>query len=499
MTTTFAGYGPDAPLDLGTVPDSAWAGIVARLTDGTMDAFADTAAGVGHCSAPVRLHGQSWTVDRATGEVLGEFRSQDQPLGVLHVPCGNRRADVCPACSRLYARDTFEVIRTGAVGGKTVPASVASAPLVFVTLTAPSFGHVHSARKDGSRCRPGRSSLCGHGKPTRCSAVHTADDPVAGAPLCTDCYDHASAVVWQWWAPELWRRFTIRLRRDLATTLDVPASRLRDVASVQFAKVAEYQNRGLVHFHALIRLDGPDGPGSPAPTDGHSLATLVRHAAQAVRFDAPPVDRWDTARTLRFGRQTDTRTVRTGAVVGTEDLTAEAVAGYLAKYSTKSATAGPGGRAHLGRMVRTCRALAWRAAHACRTDRVQPTDQTVCTCGTCADGPYRLLGKWARTLGFRGHFSTRSRRYSVTLGALRRARRRFQHLRATDPNRLDTADLETRLLTDDDTETTLVVGQWTFIAAGWDNPGDKALADAAAARAREYAQWKAEGQRTRQA
>ncbi|MCL2092213.1 MAG: hypothetical protein FWH11_13605 [Micrococcales bacterium] len=203
------------------------------------------------------------------------------------------------------------------------------------------------------------------------------------------------------------------------------------------------------------------------------------------------MDRWDSPRTLRFGSQTDTRTVRAGAVAGSDDLTAEAVAGYLAKYSTKSATAGPGGRAHLGRMVRTCRALAWRAAHACRTHQWQPEDQTVCTCGTCIDGPYRLLGKWARTLGFRGHFSTRSRRYSVTLGTLRRARRRFQHLRATDPERLDTADLETRLLADD-TETTLVVGQWTFIAAGWDNPGDKALADAAAARAREYAQWKAQ-------
>ena len=30
-----------------------------------------------------------------------------------------------------------------------------------------------------------------------------------GQPLCRDCYDYASHVVWQWWAPELWRRFTI--------------------------------------------------------------------------------------------------------------------------------------------------------------------------------------------------------------------------------------------------------------------------------------------------
>ena len=90
-----------------------------------------------------------------------------------------------------------------------------------------------------------------------------------GAPLCQECYDAASAVVWQWWAPELWRRFTIALRRALARTLGVAESRLGQVASVQYAKVAEYQRRGLVHFHALIRLDGPaaEGIGAPAPLD----------------------------------------------------------------------------------------------------------------------------------------------------------------------------------------------------------------------------------------
>ena len=47
-------------------------------------------------------------------------------------------------------------------------------------------------------------------------AIHGGDDPQVGQPLCPDCYDYASQVVWQWWAPELWRRFTITLRRVLA-------------------------------------------------------------------------------------------------------------------------------------------------------------------------------------------------------------------------------------------------------------------------------------------
>ncbi len=104
-------------------------------------------------------------------------------------------------------------------------------------------------------------------------------------------------------------------------------------------------------------------------------------------------------------------------------------------------------------------------------------------------------------LGFRGHFSTKSRRYSVTLGALRRARRRAQVLIA-DAQRtgipVDLAAMEAQLLADDEDETTLVVGSWSFAGIGWDTEGDVALARAAAARAREYAQHRAEAKRANQ-
>ena len=239
--------------------------MIDRLRDHTFDAWAETAAGVGYCTRPVRLSGGSMTIDAATGEVLDTFTSRTAPLGVLYRACGNRRAEACPPCSRVYARDTFAMIRAGLVGGKTVPDTVADNPLLFATFTAPSFGYVHGHR-DGKRCRPRvRSKVCEHGRPIGCMAVHGPEDPANGSPSCPDCYDWASAVVWQWWAPELWRRTTIALRRMLADVLGVKESRLRDVASLQYAKVAEYQARGLVHFHALIRLDGPSGPGSPAP------------------------------------------------------------------------------------------------------------------------------------------------------------------------------------------------------------------------------------------
>jgi integrase len=43
------------------------------------------------------------------------------------------------------------------------------------------------------------------------------------------------------------------------------------------------------------------------------------------------------------------------------------------------------------------------------------------------------LRAWAHMLGFRGHFSTKSRRYSTTLGALRDARADWRRAQATPP------------------------------------------------------------------
>lgn len=93
-------------------------------------------------------------MDTTTGEILSTYTSAADPLGVTYVRCGNRRASKCPACSRLYAGDTFQLIRAGVAGGKTVPVSVADNPLVFATFTAPSFGKVHGRRDQLGRCHP---------------------------------------------------------------------------------------------------------------------------------------------------------------------------------------------------------------------------------------------------------------------------------------------------------------------------------------------------------
>ena len=87
------------------------------------------------------------------------------------------------------------------------------------------------------------------------------------------------------------------------------------------------------------------------------------------------------------------------------------------------------------------------------------------------------LQKWAHMLGFGGHFSTKSRRYSTTLGALRAVRKAFQ--RGERPAEQPPADF------DQDGEDAVVTLNWIFDGVGWLTIGDAALANTAAANARE--------------
>ncbi len=108
------------------------------------------------------------------------------------------------------------------------------------------------------------------------------------------------------------------------------------VLRISFAKVAEYQQRGLIHFHAVIRLDGPDGTSQPPPPYA-TVAVLdaVRAAAARVRIlvESDAVGERD----LTWGEQLDVREI---AAFGADaEFTDQAVAAYVAKYATKSADA----------------------------------------------------------------------------------------------------------------------------------------------------------------
>ena len=298
---------------------------------------AGTARYAGGCQRPVLLRGGTDYIDGGTGELLHRYTTVYEPGGVLPIACKTRRASHCLPCAETYRADTYQLIRAGLTGGKGVPATVADHPCAFLTLTAPSFGPVHFRReKDGRvlRCRPRRGSrTCPHGIHMSCTEKHAPDDDQLGQPLCPNCYDYSGSVLFNAYAPELWRRFTITLRRALARQAGLTNKALAAQVRVSYAKVAEYQRRGVVHFHAVIRLDGPAGPTSNPPTWA-TLALLTAAIEQAVRVVnvVTPAAPGVSARTLAWGREHATHPITT-----TGDLTDTKVAGYLAKYATKAA------------------------------------------------------------------------------------------------------------------------------------------------------------------
>ncbi|MER6028443.1 replication initiator protein RepSA [Streptomyces sp. NPDC001851] len=434
-TATMAGLDPTTLAD------------VLRLAGSTgFDRLQEQLRRTGGCSDPIHLTGATVTRDRATGQVLHSYSTDSEPGGRLRLACGNRRASRCPSCAWTYAGDTYHLIRAGLVGDpdKGTPHTIRDHPRVFATLTAPSFGPVHN--------RPGNG-------PCRCGTRHAEDAPELGTPLDPDTYDYAGAVLWNNHASDLWRYFTIYLRREIARRAGLTQKAAREQSRVSFGKVAEYQKRGAVHFHAVIRFDGPDGPDSPPPAWAtlDLLTDAIRAAADperlAVHID-PAGDQ--PARTLTWGEQLDVRPIR--AFGDGEEITEQAVASYVAKYATKAAeTTGT-----VDRRIGNKEALALLGV----------PDHPARLIAACLDlhalYPDRKLRDWAHMLGFRGHFSTKSRRYSTTLGALRQVRADYRA--AQQRAALGLPDLG------DETEaTTLTLAHWTYAGHGH-TPGESWLA-----------------------
>jgi hypothetical protein len=523
----------------------------------------------GGCTRPIRLVGTIDTVDRTTGERLARVDTADLPDRAIYKACGNRRHTVCPSCAETYRRDAFQLIRAGLVGGKGVPESVALHDAVFPTFTAPSFGPVHGrvvkkhtcAGRRRCDCRsepcharrttPGTSGLCEHGRPAVCFARHEENDSRLGQPLCMGCYDYDYQAVWNNFAGELWRRTKQAIERHLAqqawdrgvspVLVRTASGSLRETppVCVRHGKVAEFQARGAVHFHALLRLDGVDPDDQDAivlPPDvvtGADLDNAIRHAATHVAFTTPPhPDKPDGWR-IAWG---DQLVVKHITMRGAGEVTDEMAAAYLAKYATKS-TEAAGHRSarltpntiddhadpdgdhvarqldacwRLGRPVHTPAPLAIRPRPPQPTRRLRPpwtcpgcgnTTQLV-QCPHCAspttpvqvdtyvskteeDNPYAGLRRWAHMLGFGGHFLTKARRYSTTFGQLREARTVYRRTEPPDQHGHH-GDADTIHGVDhSDTATALVVSNLTFAGIGWRTSGDALLANTAAALARE--------------
>ena len=295
--------------------------------------------------------------------------------------------------------------------------------------------------------------------------------------MCPDCYDYTGHVQFNALAPELWRRFTIYLPRQLARLAGITQRQLRREVRVRFVKVAEYQHRGIIHYHAVIRLDaaGDDyQPPSPRYT-AQLLEQAIRATVAAVRYDIAAVTGDDSPlrRVLRFGTQTDVRAIRqTTSLPGTgKALSVQAVANYIAKYATKTINAA-------GLPDQPVHSAADIDALACS----QHYKQLIATTWALGKDPAAAvlgLNRWTHTLGYRGHFLTKSRRYSVTFTSLRRARTEYRRAQRHPGGELDPwgRPLDDRIV--------LTVSTWEYAGTGHTGTAERALALAAAARARE--------------
>ncbi len=420
---------------------------------------------VGQCRHPVAIAGSSLLVERSTGRLVDRLDPTASPGRVVGLRCRSRRASVCPACSALYKLDAYHLIAAGLHGGKDTPAQVADRPRLFVTVTAPSFGPVHLGPDRHSQPRPCHPRARRAAARRSCGRWHLAADPTIGTPLDPTGYDYPGQVLFNAHVGLLWARFTTETRRGLAAAAGLPRAVAARQVRVVFAKVAEFQARGVVHLHAIVRLDGADGPSS-APA-GWASTDLLDHAIHAAirRVEVTtPACRRVPARQLRWGRQVDVR-----PIARADGLSETVVARYVAKYATKVAEAAG---IDLGPIY--CRAcdghgtnpttavLCHRCAGSGRRPRVSlrhlsgHARRLVDTCWWLGGQPGlgRLrLRRYAHTLGFRGHFATTSRTYSTTFTALRAERRSWMADRRAERAGVDPAGV-------------LVVGDWRYVGPG---------------------------------
>lgn len=400
----------------------------------------------GCCAQPVRLAGRVLQADPASGDLRVVYTLAGEADQVLLKACETRRATRCPACAAIYRGDARVLLRSGldVDGSDHATNDHDLGPIAFVTLTAPSFGAVHRVAEPPTTCRPGPvMKNCPHGRPLGCVQLHSPEDAVVGEALCPDCYDWENAVIFNARVGALWHHTVIAANRHLAKTAGIRVRVFSRSWRLSFAKVVEFQRRGVVHVHALIRLDHLDD--SSAVLDARHLVSALAAAATRVTVQNPLNSAWR----VRWGTQIDVQPIppERGRIA----------AGYLAKYATKSVD----GVGLLDHRLRSAHHLEQLDL----PEQLRRMAAEAWDLGGRPDLRELNLRSWAHCLGYRGHWLTKSRYWSTTFTELR-ARRQAWRL---DQLGIDPDELERR------------VGEWKYQGVGHLTAGDAWLAASAAA------------------
>nr|WP_232303739.1 replication initiator [Pseudofrankia sp. DC12] len=254
---------------------------------------------------------------------------------------------------------------------------------------------------------------------------------------------------------------------------------IRELVQLSYVKVAENQARCLIHYHGILRLDGyssisGDYPEPPEWATGKLLAAAWRWAVERVREPCPT----PTGAGLvdaRWGPEHDEKHI---GLAGGAELDPAAVANYLPKYVTKDLHESGA----LSRPIRTTGdlfgVLPFLNAH----------QAAMVKAAWDLGGRRHLAGLRLRAnahqYGYRGHWLTKSRRYSTTFGACRQERRDWIRTHDSAGNPRTPLDAWNRPLEDDTGDEVIALGSWRFEGAGYRLAGDAQLAAMAADMAR---------------
>ena len=287
----------------------------------------------GGCAAPIHLTGSSQILDRDGAVLHRTRRHRPRPVreparrGLPRLLRPLRRRRLPPAPRRPRRRRPKGVPDNGGRAPAGVP-------------------HPHRALVR-ARCTPAPSPAADMSSPAGAGTATTPPTP-ASAPPSTPT--PTTTPVRSSGRPTPATLGPVHHRPPPRPRPSRSVSRARDFsdhARLSYAKVAEYQRRGLVHFHAVIRLDGPDGPTDPPPAalTLDALRDAITSAARAAMLTTARPD--GTPLVVAWGAQLDLRPVTSTAAAQLEDgqgeITDAALAGYIAKYATKSTGAVDGG------------------------------------------------------------------------------------------------------------------------------------------------------------
>ena len=363
----------------------------------------------------------------------------------LELRCNTRKARVCPSCAALYRGDISAIMREGIH-----TAQEQGDKIVFLTMTAPSFGPTHFVPPTPPPRLNGRLRANWDKRYRRrcpCGQHHAPGDRRwIGLPAYADAYDYGGQVRWNAASGRLWSRTADELSR----VLDVRDGEGK-LVRLPYIAVAEWQARGAIHLHVIARIPAALVDTLDPEADSSRGTGTVR--LRAVEREASAVTTVVDGETIRWGTQCVAEVVES-------ERSMIRTAGYLAKlvgYAVKDLTSEQGSKtpytpalaAHHARLDEAAAHLRCGerpTGHArSASEHERHAQWVLCEYdqrgGLPSGGvPFRKVSKQPRPCrslrhrqwGFRGHTVRRSRSWSeLTITDCRR-RRRAHHTAEAD-------------------------------------------------------------------